>query len=100
MESKRLTKIASSFSQNPYMCLKRGWDHDAQSWLSLWGIKEEIIMESKDSIKDTITSSFKDKMWDAKALEGKRKLRHYKEVINRTLDNQNYLSMLTALRRK
>jgi len=86
MESKRPPKFASN-SQNPHLHLKRGWHQDAQSWLNLWGIKEEIIMGSKDNIKDTITSSFKDKMWDAKELEGKRKLRYYKELINPTLDN-------------
>ena len=35
MESKRPSKIASNFSQNPHMCLKRGWHQDAQSWLNL-----------------------------------------------------------------
>ena len=57
-------------------------------------------MGSKDSIKDILTSSFKDKMWDAKELEDKRKLRYYKEVINPTLDNQNYLSILTSTKKK
>ena len=57
-------------------------------------------MGSKDSIKDTITSNFKSKMWNDKELEGKRKLRYYKEVVNPTLDNQNYLSMLTNTKKK
>ena len=57
-------------------------------------------MGSKDNIKDIITSDFKDKMWDAKELEAKRKLRYYKEVINPTVDNQNYLSMLTSTKSK
>ena len=57
-------------------------------------------MGSKENIKDTITSNVKDKTWDAKELEGKRKLRYYKEVINPTLDNQNYLSMLTSTKKK
>ena len=57
-------------------------------------------MGSKDSIKDTITSTFKDKMWDAKEMEGKSKLRYYKEVINPTLDNHNYLSMLNNTKSK
>lgn len=57
-------------------------------------------MGRKDSIKDIITSNFKDKMWDSKELEGKRKLRYYKEVINPTLDNHNYLSMLTSTKNK
>lgn len=87
IEFKRLQKIASNFSQNPHLCLKRGWHQNAQCWLNVWGIKEEITMGRNDNIKDTITCSFKDKMWDAKELEGKRKLRYYKEVINPILDN-------------
>ena len=48
-------------------------------------------MGRKDSVKDIITSNFKDKLWENKELEGKRKLRYYREVINPTLANQNYL---------
>ena len=33
-------------------------------------------------------------------MEGKRKLRYYKEVINPTLDNQNYLSVLPKNKKK
>ena len=57
-------------------------------------------MGSKDSVKDVITSNFKDKLWDDKELEGKRKLRYYKEVINPNLDNHNYLSVLTSTKKK
>ena len=57
-------------------------------------------MGGKDCIKDTITSNIKDKMWDDKELEGKRKLRYNKEAINPTLDNHNYLSMLTNTKKK
>ena len=57
-------------------------------------------MGSKDSVKDTISSNFKDKLWDDKELEGKRKLRYYKEVINPTLDNHNYLSFLINTKEK
>ena len=56
MESKRLPKISSNMSQNPHLRLKRGWHKDAQSWLNHWGIKEEITMGIKDSVKNTITS--------------------------------------------
>jgi len=59
-----------------------------------------MIMGSKDNIKDTITSNFRDEMSDVKKLEDKRKLRYYKEVINPTLDNHNYLSMLTNTKSK
>ena len=45
-------------------------------------------MGSKDNIKNTIASKFKDKFWEDQELEGKMKLRYYKEVINPTLDNQ------------
>ena len=57
-------------------------------------------MGSKDSVKNTITSYFMDKLWEDKELEGKRKLRYYKEVINPILDNQNYLSLLTKTKKK
>ena len=57
-------------------------------------------MGSKDNIKDTINPNFRDKMWDVKKIEDKRKLRYYKEVINPTVDNQNYLSMLTSTKSK
>jgi len=57
-------------------------------------------LQRKDSIKDIITSKFKDNLWDNKELKGKRKLRYYKEVINPTLDNLNYLSILTNTKKK
>ena len=100
MESKRLPKIASNFSQNPHLRLKCRWHKDAQSWLNHWGFKEELIMGRKYNIKNPITSKFKDKLWEDQDLEGKRKLRYYKEVINPTLDNQNYLSMLSINKKK
>ena len=53
-----------------------------------------------DSIKNTITSKFKDKLWQDKELEGKRKLRYYKEVINPTISNQYYLFVLTNTKKK
>lgn len=100
MESKRFLNIGSNFSKNPHLRLKRGWHRDAQSWFNHWGINEEIIVGSKDSVKDTITSKFKDKSWHDRALEGERKLIYYKEVINPTLENQNYLSILTSSKKK
>ena len=39
-------------------------------------------------------------MWCEKDLEDKRKLRYYKEVINPTLEDQKYLSILTLVQRK
>ena len=39
-------------------------------------------------------------MWCEKDLAAKRKLRYYKEVINPTLEDQNYLSVLTSSKNK
>ena len=39
-------------------------------------------------------------MWCEKDLEAKRKLRYYKEVINHTLEDQKYLSVLTGSKKK
>ena len=50
--------------------------------------------------KNVVTSKFKEKMWCEKDLEDKRKLRYYKEVINPTLEDQKYLSVLTSLKKK
>ena len=47
-----------------------------------------------------VTSKFKDKMWCEKDLEAKKKLRYYKEVINPTLEDQKYLSVLTSSKKK
>ena len=39
-------------------------------------------------------------MWCEKYLEDKRKLRYYNEVINPTLEDQNYLFVLTSLKKE
>ena len=39
-------------------------------------------------------------MWCEKYLEAKRKLKYYKEVINPTLEDQKYLSVLTSSKKK
>ena len=39
-------------------------------------------------------------MWFEKDLEAKRKLRYYKEVIKPTLEDENYLSVLTSSKKK
>jgi hypothetical protein len=39
-------------------------------------------------------------MWCDKRVRGKRKLRYYKEIINPNLEDQNYLSMLTSVKKK
>jgi hypothetical protein len=86
MEDKRLPKISSNSSQN-HLQHERGWQKDSQSWLNHWGINEEIILQNKDNIENTITTKFKEKLWYDKELEGKRKLRYYKEVINPNLED-------------
>ena len=57
-------------------------------------------MGSKYNIKNTITSMFKDNMWEDQELEGKRKLRYCKEVMDPTLGNHNYLSLLSKNKKK
>ncbi len=52
------------------------------------------------TLKNIITSMFKEKMWCKKDLEVKRKLRYYKEAINSNLEDQKYLSILTNLKKK
>ena len=39
-------------------------------------------------------------MWCEKDLAAKRKLRYYKEVINPTLEDQKYFSVLTSSKKK
>ena len=39
-------------------------------------------------------------MWCEKDLEAKRKLRYYKEVINPTLEDQKYLSILISPKKR
>lgn len=55
MEAKSLHKIASNSSQIPHLQLKQGFHKDSKLWLDHWGVKEEIILENKDNIKNTIT---------------------------------------------
>jgi hypothetical protein len=53
MEGMRLPKIASNTIQN-HLQLKRGWHKDVKSWINHWGIKEEVILQNKDNIKNII----------------------------------------------
>jgi hypothetical protein len=57
-------------------------------------------LQNKDTIKNTIKSKFKEKMWCDKELEEKIKLIYYEEVINPNLEDQNYLSVLTSIKKK
>jgi hypothetical protein len=61
---------------------------------------EDTILQNKDTIKNVIKSKFKEKMWCDKELEEKRKLRYYKDVINPNLEDQNYLYVLTSVKKK
>ena len=51
-------------------------------------------------LKKNVKSKFKEKMWCNKELEGKRKLRYYKDVINPNLEDQNYLSVWPSVKKK
>ena len=61
---------------------------------------EDTILHNKDTIKKNVKSKFKEKMWCDKELEEKIKLRYCKEVINPNLEDQNYLCVLTSVRKK
>ena len=61
---------------------------------------EDTILKNKDTIKNIIKSKFKEKMWCDKELEEKIKLRHYKDVINPNLEDQNYLFVLPSVKKK
>ena len=61
MDNKILPKIASYSSQN-HQQLKRGWHNDAKSWLNHWGIKQEVILQNIDDIKNIIQAKFKENL--------------------------------------
>jgi hypothetical protein len=61
---------------------------------------EDTILQNKDTIKNIIKSKFKEKMWCDKELKEKRKLRYSKDVINRNIEDQNYLFVLTSVKKK
>ena len=58
-------------------------------------MNENDALQNINNIKNIVTSKFKEKMWCEKDLEVKRKLRYCKEVINPTLEYQNYPFVLT-----
>ena len=64
--------------------------------LNQWKIDETVALQNINNIKNIVTSKFKEKMLSEKDLEAKRKLRYYKDVINPTLEDQKYLSILTS----
>jgi len=87
MGNQRLPKIALKSSQY-CLRLKRGWYKYARAWIHLWGIDENVTLQNINNTKNIVTSKFKEKLWDEKELEGKIKLRYYKEVINPNLEDQ------------
>jgi len=70
------------------------------TWLTHLGIEENVTLQYIKNIKNTITSKFKEKMWDEQELELKRKLRYYKEVNNPNLKDKKYLSLLISSNKK
>jgi len=99
MGDHRLPKLAFNSSQN-HLRLKRGWYKDTRAWLNQWEIDENVALQNINNIKNIIASKFKEKLWCEKDLEAKIKLRYYKEVINPTLEDQKYLSILTSSKKK
>ena len=68
--------------------------------LNYWGINENDILQNIDNFKNIITSRIKKKFWCEENLAVKRNLRYYKEVINRNLEYQKYLSVVTNSQKK
>ena len=99
MRDHRIPKLALHSSQN-HQRFKRGWYKDTGAQLNHWEIDENVALQNINNIKNIVTSKFKEKMWCEKDLEAKRKLRYYKEIINPTLEDQKYLSVLTSSKKK
>ena len=74
MGDHRLPKLAFNSIQK-HLRIKRGWYKDTRAWLNYWERRN-------------------------KDLEDKRGLRYYKGVINPTLKDQKYLSVLTSSKKK
>ena len=64
------------------------------------GNNGRTILQNKDTIKKNVKSKFNEKMWCDTELEGQKKLRYYKDVINPNLEDQNYLSILPSVKKK
>ena len=57
-------------------------------------------MKNINNIKNIVTSKFKEKMQCEKDLEARIKLRYYKDIINPTLEDQKYFSVLTSSKKE
>ena len=99
MGDHRLLKLALNSIQN-HLKLKRGWYKDTRASLDHWEIDKNVALQNINNIKNIVTSKFKEKMWRNKYLEDKRGLRYYNEVINPTLKDQKYLSVLSTSKKK
>ena len=95
----RLHKVALKSSQDQ-LRLKRGCYKYAMLWLNHWRIDVNATLEDINHLKNIITCKFKEKISGEKELEVTRKLMYYKEVINPNMRNQNYLYVLTSLKKK
>ena len=62
MDNKRLPKISLDSSQN-YQRLKWGWHNDAKSWINHWGIKQEVVLQNIDDIKNIMQAKFEENIW-------------------------------------
>jgi len=78
MDDKMLPKINSNSNQN-HQRLNRGWHKDVKSWLNIWGIQEDGIMQNTNNIKNILRSKFEN-LWCDQELEDKMKSRYYKVV--------------------
>ena len=95
----RLPIFFLNSSQNN-LRIKWGWYKDTKAWLEHWEIDEIGALQNINNIENIVTSKFKEKMWCEKDLKDKRKLRYYKAVMNPTLEDQKYISVLTISKKK
>ena len=61
MGDHRLPKLALNSIQN-HLRLKQGWYKYTRAWLNHWEIDENVALQNINSIKNIITSTFKEKM--------------------------------------
>ena len=71
IDDHKLPKLALNSSQN-HLRLNRGWHKYTRAWLNYWEINENDALQKINSIKDIVTSKFKEKMWCEKDLVAKK----------------------------
>ena len=57
-------------------------------------------MQNIDDIKNIVQAKFKEKLWCDQELDGKKKLRYYREVVNPNLEDQKYFFVLTSVKKR